>query len=416
MAYSNVIVVEYLASTDELCKYAPETGTMEAIGYSELAKIIPKGSGSIEKLANMTRADFLVSPYNEPHKFLKSVYELTGAQKNIEQEILKTEKGSFVIIGGAGSGKTLLLLDIIRKLKNKQKKIVLIMGAKPSQNQNILAKELGIELYWYYNLDTLTSLKGYDVLAFDESQRVPKKLIDEALRSDENILKIFNVDEKQVVHPTEKQRDIQGLLEHYPGVKVNKLKQSVRINQQLDSFQKRLFDQHASKATLLNYSDVRLRYFSDLHQACKYVEMIANTGVQVIEADEYIASSGAKKHAHKFRRSVNVKDVIGQEFEDILISFDEYSYYIDDGKLLNTSAEYYPYLDDKMFYEAITRASHSVEIVIIKNPELFVTVQHLLTMTRDIERKKQNELKELRRENQQLKVKLALLQDHEGSN
>ncbi|MCG5037717.1 DUF2075 domain-containing protein [Lactiplantibacillus plantarum] len=109
-----------------------------------------------------------------------------------------------VIEGGPGSGKTLLLIDIIREYRQRNLKVGMVMGAKTSSGQKQLMESLGVSLYWYYELANLTPLLEKDILVFDEAQRIPGNLIDEALALPNNVSKIFSIDKEQIVHPEEK--------------------------------------------------------------------------------------------------------------------------------------------------------------------------------------------------------------------
>ncbi|MCG5037718.1 hypothetical protein MAA39_16510 [Lactiplantibacillus plantarum] len=104
----------------------------------------------------------------------------------------------------------------------------------------------------------------------------------------------------------------------------------------------------------------------------------------MVESDEYTTKTTfTKTRSKKYPQSKNVKDVIGQEFKNVMLIFGEYVSYDSEGKLKVNSPEYYPYIDEKMIFQAITRASHSVEILIINNINLYLDLQDILTRSRD---------------------------------
>ncbi|ORI79435.1 hypothetical protein BMS90_06765 [Leuconostoc mesenteroides subsp. mesenteroides] len=188
MVFSRVIILEHLASTDELWIYDDKSKEMKLISYDKVKKLIPNDSTDLRVLSDLSRSDFLVAPYNEPEKFMKSAYELTSDQKEISHKIVsnatdmsmisKTNHMS-MINGGPGSGKTLLLIDIVRELKKRDFSIGMVMGARPSSGQKELMEKLDVSLYWYYNLESLSPLIDKDVLVFDETQRITQNIIDE---------------------------------------------------------------------------------------------------------------------------------------------------------------------------------------------------------------------------------------------
>ena len=86
----------------------------------------------------------------------------------------------------------------------------------------------------------------------------------------------------------------------------------------------------------------------------------------------------------------NSHEVIGQEFDNVIIPMDTNFYYdertfVDESKgtsktykMLETSDSYYPL--DKMLYQNLTRTRERLEIVVIENYELFVEICNLLNM------------------------------------
>lgn len=399
MAFNRIIVLEHLATTDELFCYDSSNKKMVRVPYNRLKDIIPNDSTGLNKLIKMTRSDFLVAPYNEPQKFLKSSYQLTTNQNNIKSAILKSGKGMSMIKGGPGSGKTLLLVDIVRELQSKGFSIGMVMGAKPSLGQKLLMETMGVSLYWYYNLSSLEPLLDKDVLVFDETQRITQNIIDEVKKLTSDKIVVFSIDQQQVVHPEEKDREVQKQLEDIIDDKqIYELKQSVRINPELNSFYHRLLNKKYRGAPVSTFDNAAVRYFNDENDAKTYIQSKRDSGSVVIESDEYITQSTNRKTRKKqVQVSKNTKDVIGQEFRDVLLVFDQYVDYGEDDKLFVKNHGYYPYYDEKMIFQAITRASNSLEIVILNNLELYIALQGLLTRSRDSHKKnldKKNELKE----------------------
>lgn len=412
MAFNRIIVLEHLATTDELFLYDSSKKKMVPMPYDRLKDIIPNDSTGLNKLTKMTRSDFLVAPYNEPQKFLKSAYQLTTNQNTIKSSILRSGKGMSMIKGGPGSGKTLLLIDIVRELQSKGYSIGMVMGAKPSSGQELLMETMGVSLYWYLHLTSLEPLLDKDVLVFDETQRITQNIINgiKELTSDKIVL--FSIDQQQVVHPDEKDREVQKQLEDIIDDKqIYELKQSVRINPELNSFYNRLLDKKYRGAQFSTFDNAAVRYFNDENDAKTYIQSKRDSGSVVIESDEYITQSTNRKTRKKqVQVSENTKDVIGQEFRDVLLVFDQYVDYDEDGQLFVKNHGYYPYYDEKMIFQAITRASNSLEIVILNNLELYINLQGLLTRSRDSHKKNLDKKNELEEQVKSLKLRVDELE------
>jgi len=110
----------------------------------ELSKQENIFNGEIEKLFNPS--DYLISPFNSTHKFLKGEYFLTSHQEEISDQIfdvLEKAEGCVISIEGkAGTGKTLLLYNIANCLRQRSKKIMmyhvgLLNGGHIELNNNL---------------------------------------------------------------------------------------------------------------------------------------------------------------------------------------------------------------------------------------------------------------------------------------
>ena len=83
----------------------------------------------IDELFNPS--DYLVSPFNTTRKFLNNEYFLTHQQEELKTKVIESLNSSEIakfisITGGAGTGKTLLIYDIAKQLKEKGKKALII--------------------------------------------------------------------------------------------------------------------------------------------------------------------------------------------------------------------------------------------------------------------------------------------------
>lgn len=61
---------------------------------------------------------------------------------------------------------------------------------------------------------------------------------------------------------------------------------------------------------------------------------------------------------------------------------DEYFSY-QDGKLVGTYGEYYPYNQSRSVAQALTRVKRKLEIIVFNNPDVYSTLQKLMTWKED---------------------------------
>lgn len=406
--FKNVYVVMYVDSSDNLFVFNPVNSTLEEKEFNQIKDLFPFEGNNLQKLENLKNSDFLVSPYNDSDKFINGLYRLNTEQTNIKDNILKNKSNKYVISGGPGCGKTLLLLDILKHYSNNNKKILMIMGSDINDDQIIISKKLNFSVEVFYKISLSEfeeSMENADILFFDESQRIDEDIIESAINSDK--MAIFSVDGEQVVHPSEVQRDNESFLKQ----KVDKscffkLKKSVRRNSELFSFEDRLLHS-TSRRGLYDYYNIGVRYFSEKCGAIKYIRhKCVYEGFKCIESDEYITRTlGNKTFTKIYGDSLSTKSVFGQEFDKLIVILTEKDFYNIDGELCirSTRDGWYPYIQNKMFYEAITRASDYLDIIVIANKNLYISIQEILTKKRLKEEKKDKTIKELKYEIEQLK-------------
>ncbi|MFT7681442.1 MAG: hypothetical protein ACI935_000899 [Moritella dasanensis] len=87
--------------------------------------------GNVDKLFNPS--DYLVSPFNSTDKFIDNQYFLTGHQDDVKNKILTrigndTIPNLISVTGSAGTGKTLLVYDIVKEIKKIKTALIIHCG------------------------------------------------------------------------------------------------------------------------------------------------------------------------------------------------------------------------------------------------------------------------------------------------
>lgn len=406
--FENVHVITFVDSTNELFVFNPKYKKLEKKTFDEIRDLFPAGDDDLQKLENSRSSDFLISPYNDGNKFLKGLYILNGEQIDVRNKVLKGKSNNFVISGGAGTGKTLLLLDILKYYVKQGKKIAMILGVHPCEELKKISMELRFSVDFFYVVSDLNFkelLDNCDILFFDESQLMDRKMIETAIES--STTTIFSVDEVQIFHNEEMKRDIESFLkEKIDDSFFFRLKKSVRRNKELHSFEDRLLT-GTSKNGLFDYYNVGINLFYNTDDAKKYIkDKCEREGFKCIEPNEYTDKISGYRTLFKFsENSVPSKSVIGQEFNKVIVIFTEIDSYNKNGELRfgSTIIRDYPYMIDKMLYEAITRACDYLDIVIIGNQTLYKKIQTILTLRRFREEAKNQTIKELEKQITQIK-------------
>lgn len=349
---------------EELVKLSSFDLLIEALTNQKIDEAV-----EIDKLFNP--ADYLVSPFNSTAKFLKGEYFLTHQQEEISKNIISLIKTSnsaeFISLSGsAGTGKTLLIYDIARKLLAKQKKPLIIHCAQLNEgHQTLIDKGWDISaIKNYKEID----LKGFDVVIVDEAQRLKTEQLEQisdVVRSSNGIC-IFAYDKRQTLALYEAARNISDQIQTLKPLTTYTLSTKIRTNKEIASFIKMLFEKTAG-STSSSMGNVEINFFSNVEDAKSYLCGLNEERWEVLRFtpslykhefhEEYIESSKTTSHG-----------VIGQEFDAVAVAIDKNFTYDSGGQLTYLDDIYY--FAPNMLFQNLTRARKKLNIVIIENEEV----------------------------------------------
>ncbi len=307
-------------------------------------------------------SDFLVSPNTEPYKFINGQYFLTTQQDFIKDRVLEQIKkhNIFKITGEAGTGKTLLLFDMARKLA-KDSSVLIINCNKPNKNHIVIGNEISnltilsmVEL-----LNNVMVLDKFDIILLDEAQRMNKALWNILnAKLDKKI--IFTLDPKQVLTKEEIKSNYSSLIDELAPVK-HRLSNRIRINNSIKNFTYRLFDL-SLKNYPLDLTDVNICFASNINELNKYLEIYSNEYT-------YIKVPNANYNSQVIN-TVEISDVVGKDYENVIMILDN-NYFYKNGKLSSYNSIENDYLYLKILYQGLSRTREKITLIIYKNKGLF---------------------------------------------
>ncbi|KIR03990.1 hypothetical protein P261_02805 [Lachnospiraceae bacterium TWA4] len=345
------------------------TNHLKTSSFKELLDILSQVKRPItENIESLFKPEeYLISPLNEPEKFLEDKYYLTNHQKEIKRRIngglVQRQKTLWGITGEPGTGKTLLLYDIAKNL-SKQYKVCMIHSGPLSQGHKRL-NELMIKSHIPINIINVNSLSKnlfntYDIICIDETQRLSEKVLDCILESYNNqtvCACIFSYDFEQVLLKTEKLSNNPKRLRQLPNFFEEKLTDSIRSNKEVFSFIKHMMDLKVPRWTKsLDYSNIDILYATTAKEANHLVAIYQNKGY------EFITLTNDSNALSSY-------EVIGQEFSKVVVKMDKTFSYNEDGRL--QGEEHPEYFSTKLIYQNITRAREKLCIIVLENLNLF---------------------------------------------
>ena len=315
-------------------------------------------------------SNYLVSPFNSTEKFLEDEYFLTHQQEEYQRNIIKSvevsTKARFVsVTGSAGTGKTLLVYDVAKKLQVAGYKILIIHCGYFNEG-HLKLKAKGWDLAEIRNYRSC-KLAAYDIIVIEEAQRIKKEQFEiiVAKIKDAGRICIFSYDKAQTLSRTEERSDI--------GAEINKiahdnysLSEKIRANKEIADFIKALFN-NTRNHTLSNKGNIEVSYFNNVDDAKSYLSSLDDQEWEVIRFTP--SQYNAEHHKKYFNQTGNTShQVIGQEFDGVAIPIDQYFSYNENGELYYKGQTYYHAA--KMLFQNITRARKRLKLVIINNNEI----------------------------------------------
>lgn len=323
---------------------------------------------------------YLVSPFNDTERFFKGEYFLTNSQSDIKAHIIKSDQKIYAIKGSAGTGKSLLLYDMAKELK-ENKQICVITCNILSEGHNRLVDK-GIHILPINQIDQV-KVDNYDYIFVDEFQRMSQKQRDKLIADVEassTKLAVF-YDDKQTLSVTEEKCNNHKYMKKKKGEKkevyMKELDVKFRSNPNLMAFidkilENRLKDRESVKR---NDGQIELLYCADdtvalqyLEEECKEYKVLMYTGGKKPEGCLYPFEHD-KENAHR---------VIGQEFSNVAIPINSSFYYEKRGEAYILKAKDRAYASVKMLYQNLTRAKDKLKLVVVGNKPLFDRIEFLL--------------------------------------
>lgn len=365
-----------------------EIGNLECFNILMTQEVVPYHThDEVSKVFDIK--NYLISPFNTTDKFLNGEYFLTSHQEIIKKQITDKNipnKDIILIEGNAGTGKTLLLYDLVMESKKSGLKSKAFHCASLNSGHYKLI-ESGLDISGAKKItELLKSDSNYDIIFVDESQRLyPNQLeiiVEYANRN--KIPCIFSIDQKQCLHNVEIANNIEERLSSIVKVKY-KLSEKIRTNKELAKFIKSLNEYHVNSYEVVDNTtnNIKLRLFYSLNEAEKFIQYMCNNkdykylsyATDLIKKDDLdeITNNGTQISSHK---------VIGQEFDKIIVAVDnKFGYTVNDSKTVYKLAyggkTYYHATN--MLIQNLTRTRRELCIVFVNNPFMFKTASILLT-------------------------------------
>ncbi len=317
--------------------------------------------------------DYLISPLNNPEKFLNDSYYLNAQQESIKKEIISSSEGiksMWGIKGSAGTGKTLLLYDLAKSLCDRAKVCIVHCGILSDGHKYINSHINNILVIDAKSLSEHI-IKGYSIVCVDETQRIYTRDLDVILDAFSNGTVetcIFSYDYAQVLSKAERRRNNPKRLNEIVGFQELKLTDRIRTNKEVFSFIRNMLDLSDKPLKQISYDKIDILYANDTKEADAISKFYRKSGYTFITftPSQYVYSS-----IDHYSEHINSHQVIGQEFDNVVMVLDKNFRYSAEGILEGRKHPNPDYLFPRLFFQNISRAREKLCIIVLDNSALF---------------------------------------------
>ncbi len=367
-----------------------ELGELDVVGISRILQLEPPLKVNLDSLFDPS--EFLVSPFNNTDRFIEGKYFLTDHQKEIKKsvvEIIEENKyGACAISGKAGTGKTLLVYDIAKEMSCKQKKVLIVHCGKLSDGHKRLRDEHKVDLIPIKSFSVGKISEKYNLIIFDEAQRIRSEQLAVILENKEKSNYLFSYDKTQILSHKDGEYGSRSAAELFEGIKNHfSLTENIRTNAVISSFIRRFVDKK-DNASPREYNNISIQYFENMACVGGYVKNLEDNGwIYISYTPKGKGQEGAyQKYNINSNFPQNAHDVIGQEFDKVVVVVGERFLYKETGELTYNISEdtSVPYLPHKMLFQAITRVRKELKIVIVNNPEILERCLDILSSPKKV--------------------------------
>lgn len=376
-----MFLFSYVENENKLYKL-DEDDNLTIADFSELIDIIKTQNDNThfyfdDLNKKFNPSNYLISPFSKTEEFAKNQYFLTQRQEEIENNINNDINNGIkyiVLSGEAGSGKTLLTYHLAKSYINNGKNVALIHCAKLNPGHNKLKTDFNWQIESIRNWELLFTESIPEILIIDEFQRIHKPQFDDILNKyvrSNSITLILSGDGKQIFQNNEGVVFDSFEKKDYDNVKKYKLNTKIRTNEKLANFIKIMFSLDKKKTLTVSNENIDITYFDTIEEAESYIESKKDDY-------QYISYTPSRFYSNKYADLAkyneanvgNAHEVIGQEFENVIVIMGEQFYY-EGTKLQYRNLDNIPYSTGKMLFQQITRAINKLEIVVVNNVEVF---------------------------------------------
>lgn len=332
---------------------------------------------------------YLVSPFNDTEKFWKGNYFLTNHQQEIKENFYRHMYCA--IEGRAGTGKSLLLYDIVKNMNKKDINIfenILIIHAGTLNEGHYKLKAKGLNIIEIKDVK-LVKLDSIKYILIDEAQRMFTCQFNYLCKKclEKNISLSFFYDSLQDFEKSDpgkrRKKGIEEFIENNDGFKVE-LTDNIRSNSEISTFINQIFLYKPNRINVTdNRNNIKLHYLKSEDELSEFLSYYNQKKYHTLgytpskyDEDDYDRYSQYDLEIPHY--------ILGQEFDKVLVIIDNTFEYRENGKgdrYLASKSEGSYYSGKKMLFQNLTRVKEKLAVLVYDNFEVFNVLAEFIDKT-----------------------------------
>ena len=362
-------------------------GDLEESSFDRMVSLISTDYVEEDPLSVLKPDDFIISPYSDIERFKNFKYFLnTEQRKFVTYKLEKIDSPYHCMLkGGAGTGKSLVLFDLAKKLTSSGKKVLFIFcSALP--DHEIINSNVSFKFVDIVNINIKNIKNEYDFIILDESQRLYEEQFNDLFKTDAVL--VFGLDKAQTLKYEEDELDVEGVLDkHFSKENIFDLKDKVRTDVSLSTFILKFFNKSTNGLQPIDFPKVNAVYFLDKNEAIRFIRNLKTVeNYTPIEVAQYRAKTTKNLHNKKiYEYSLDAFRVIGREYDNVVIPLDSRVSYVNN-RLIFSPNGYFPYKSINGLFQALTRVKKNLMFVVVNNPTIYIEIQKLINWQIDKKR------------------------------
>ena len=369
--------------TDTLaCYRLSDDGELEATDIGEIAKAVRKCCGTYHgRIDKLFRAsEYLISPEEDPDRFLQGQYFLSPAQDYVKSQLLRDMSNTsgcsfFHIFGRPCTGKTLLVYDLAKHLSGSGRTLI-TCGEEPSAGLQSISKSIeNLDFIAETDIASADQISGYEFILVDEALRIDPAIFD-IITGAAGMYKqvcIFSTDPDAALTDRERKNNIEGRIRSLGLTGEYELSEKMRLNMELQTFISKLRHLHCKTEKTYEFEHVSVNYANNADEARRIIKYYRDKGYVFINAHREPDDPFAD-----LERSFRYRHIAGREYNSVVMLMDDSFSYDENGYLRGVPEPDPEHPYPNIFYPGITRVREHLALVIMDAPELLENILSLL--------------------------------------